>query len=241
MSIPLEAVAVPDAVALIAGTAALAPVWRNELGGVTFRTDDDRYIKWGPRHPELDVAAEAERLRWAGSHIRVPTVLDVGQDATQGWLVTAAIEGRSAVDPHWIARPEVAVPAIGRGLRALHDALPVAECPFDWSVAHRVADAAGRGILLPEKLRTPPPDDLLVVCHGDACCPNTLLDDAGDPVAHVDLGSLGVADRWADISVASMSTEWNYGPGWDEALIAAYGVAPDAARLAYYRALWNAT
>ena len=38
-----------------------------------------------------------------------------------------------------------------------------------------------------------------------------------------------------------MSTEWNYGPGWEDALIEAYGVEPDRERLAYYRELWNAT
>ena len=45
--------------------------------------------------------------------------------------------------------------------------------------------------------------DRLVVCHGDACAPNTLLHDDGRFAAHVDLGSLGVADRWADIAVAA--------------------------------------
>ena len=34
--------------------------------------------------------------------------------------------------------------AIGAGLRALHDALPVAGCPFDWSAAARVARGAPR-------------------------------------------------------------------------------------------------
>ena len=51
----------------------------------------------------------------------------------------------------------------------------------------------------------------------------------------------GSADRWADIAVAAMSTEWNYGPGWEDTLIEAYGVAPDRERLAYYRELWDAT
>ncbi|GAA3923244.1 kanamycin kinase [Microbacterium invictum] len=50
-----------------------------------------------------------------------------------------------------------------------------------------------------------------------------------------------MGDRWADIAVASMSTQWNYGPGWEDALIEAYGVEPDGERLAYYRDLWNAT
>jgi aminoglycoside phosphotransferase len=72
-----------------------------------------------------------------------------------------------------------------------------------------------------------PPVDRLVVCHGDSCAPNTLLTDDGRWSGHVDLGELGVADRWADLAVATWSTEWNYGPGWDKLLLQAYGVPPD--------------
>jgi kanamycin kinase len=78
-----------------------------------------------------------------------------------------------------------------------------------------------------------------VVCHGDACVPNTLLHDDGTFAAHVDLGSLGVADRWADLAVAAWSTKWNYGPGYDRALYDAYGIAPDPERISYYRLLWD--
>ena len=56
---------------------------------------------------------------------------------------------------------------------------------------------------------------------------------------HVDLGSLGVADRWADLAVATWSTQWNYGPGYEDAVLAAYGVTPDAVRTHYYRLLWD--
>ena len=79
-----------------------------------------------------------------------------------------------------------------------------------------------------------------MVCHGDPCAPNTLVDDAGRFTAIVDVGRLGVADRWADLAVASMSLDWNWGPGWQPAFFAAYGIAPDAERIAYYRALWDA-
>ena len=241
MSIPLEDVVVPEKVRELARGASLAPVWRNDYGGVTFRTDDARYIKHGPRNAESSFAGEAERLRWASPHIAVPRVLDEGADGTHEWIVTAALPGRSAVDPRWIADAATAVRAVGEGLRALHDALPVAECPFDWGVPSRIANAQGRGIRVPDALRESPAIDRLVVCHGDACCPNTLVGDDGRWTAHVDLGTLGVGDRWADIAVASMSTAWNYGEGWEDALIEAYGVEPDRERLSYYRDLWNAT
>lgn len=245
MTIPAAPVTVPPRVRELADGAALECVWENELGGLTFRATPalgaSFYVKWGPHHAESTMRGEAERMRWARRFLRVPTVLDQGADDTHEWLITAAIDGRSAVHPRWLAEPEIAVRAVGEGLRLMHDALPVSGCPWDWGVDARIANAAGRGLTVPQELRVPPEIDRLVVCHGDACCPNTLLDAAGRVLAHVDLGSLGVADRWADIAVASMSTQWNYGPGWQDALVEAYGITPDRERLAYYRALWDAT
>ena len=168
-------------------------------------------------------------------------MLERGGDDSHEWIVTVALAGRSAVDPRWIAEPATAVRAVGEGLRALHDALPVEECPFEWSVASRRTNAERRGIRVPDGLREAPPIDRLVVCHGDACCPNTLVGDDGRWAGHVDLGALGTGDRWADIAVAAMSTRWNYGPGWEAPLIEAYGVDPDPDRLTYYRDLWDAT
>ncbi|MDW4572151.1 aminoglycoside 3'-phosphotransferase [Microbacterium sp. M3] len=241
MSIPVSDVAVPEPVRALARGATLTPVWRNDYGGVTFAADDGRYIKHGPRNAESTFAGEAARLAWAAPFARVPVVLEVGGDETHEWMATAALPGSSAVDRRWITDAATAVRAVGEGLRALHDTLPVDACPFDWGVPGRIANAAGRGIRVPDALRDPPPIDRLVVCHGDACCPNTLVGDDGRWSGHVDLGTLGVADRWADIAVASMSTAWNYGEGWEDALIEAYGVEPDRERLSYYRDLWNAT
>lgn len=242
---PDAATPAPPPIRALAPDATLEPVWRNGYGGLTFRATDAagrvRYVKHGPRNAETSMAGEAERLRWAGAFTPVPAVVETGADATHEWLVTEALPGRSAVDPRWVADPAAAVAAIGAGLRALHDALPVEDCPFDWGVPARLRSAARRGIDVPADLREQPPVDRLVVCHGDACSPNTLVGDDGTWTGHVDLGALGVADRWADIAVAVMSAGWNYGPGWDDALLEAYGIRPDPARQAYYAALWNAT
>ncbi|GIH97025.1 aminoglycoside 3'-phosphotransferase [Planobispora siamensis] len=259
--LPDGPVAVPDVIAALAGDDAVTPVWCNELGGLTFRLDGTggvRYAKWvAAGTPEIDLAGEAVRLAWARRWVPVPRVLEHGADAEGAWLVTEAVPGRSAVDPRWSADPVTASAAIGRGLRLLHDALPVDRCPFDWSVERRLARAderiaAGEGpagwspehrhLDLAEaraRLGAPPAIDRLVVCHGDTCAPNTLLHDDGRFAAHVDLGSLGVADRWADLAVAAWSTEWNYGPGYDGVVYEAYGVEPDHGRIAYYRLLWD--
>jgi kanamycin kinase len=254
-------VTVPPFVRRLAAGGRVTPVWRNELGGLTFRLDPAgapagapagrgpaRFVKWSPVATGLDLAAEAVRLEWAGAWTPVPRVLDHGTaddgDGPAQYLVTAALPGRSAVDPRWLAEPATAARALGEGLRALHEALPVAGCPFDWGVRERLgrtAPGAGPDAAERAALADAPDVDRLVVCHGDACAPNTLLDDAGRWSAHVDLGRLGVADRWADLAVAAWSTEWNYGPGYEDLVYAAYGVEPDAERIAYYRRLWAAT
>lgn len=240
-SVPSASTPVPDVVRRLAAGARLEPIWLNGIGGLTFRTDDGRFIKWGPHDIEATMRDEAERMRWARQWIPVPVVLEQGSDADHEWLVTASLPGRSAVDARWHDSPEVTVRAVGAALRAMHDALPVEECAWTWDPASRIANARERGVTVPEELHSPPAVDRLVVCHGDACMPNTLLDDDGRPLAHVDLAALGNADRWADIAVASMSTGWNYGPGWEDVLIEAYGVEPDPTRLEYYRRLWNET
>jgi kanamycin kinase len=259
--IPTGPVPVPDVVTALAGDAAITPVWRNELGGLTFRLDGTggaRYVKWVPAGtPEIDLPGEAERLIWARRWARVPQVLDQDADAEGVWLITAAVPGRSAVEPRWKAEPALAAAGIGRGLRLLHDVLPTDRCPFDWGVQRRlvrvderIASGQGPAGWAPEhqhlglaearaRLGEPPAIDRLVVCHGDACVPNTLLHDDGTFAAHVDLDSLGVADRWADLAVATWSLGWNYGPGFDGVLHDAYGIDPDPERTAYYRLLYD--
>jgi kanamycin kinase len=217
---PSEPVPIPTVVRDIAGGRPIAAVWINELGGVTFEVDDGReYVKVMPPRWTYCLEAEVERLRWAAAYIRVPRVLGAGA----GWLHTAGLAGSSAVDPQWVADPRMAARAIGAGLRLLHDALPVGDCPFGppaW---------VGEG----------PSIDRLVVCHGDACAPNTMIDDDGRCCGHVDLGELGVTDRWADLAVAEWSLRYNYQGDWRGEFFDAYCVTPDQERMDYYLRLWE--
>lgn len=234
----------PPALTSVVGDAEAVCVWHNEVGGLTFRLGGrpGRYLKWAPAGSGMDIAGEVERLRWAAPRTPAPRVLATGTTPDGAWLMTVDLGGTSAVDPRWRDRPVTAARAIGAGLRRLHDALPVEECPFDWSVDSRLAQALAAGTPA-EDVGAPPPIDRAVVCHGDACSPNTLLDDDGRFLAHVDFDASGVADRWADLAVATMSLGWNF-PGGDrleQELLDAYGVDPDPVRTDYYRRLWNAT
>ncbi|WP_042423589.1 aminoglycoside 3'-phosphotransferase [Streptacidiphilus anmyonensis] len=261
---PQEPVEVPEFVVELAAGRPVRAVWRNEAGGLTFQVGTGHtreFVKWAPVGSGVELSAEVARLRWAGGFVTVPEVVGEGADEAGTWIVTRGLPGRSAVEERWRRDPGAAVRAIGAGLRMLHEALPVPRCPFDWSAEARLGVARGRAgageAELPEwsrehlglgsldqaldVLADVPPVDVPVVCHGDACAPNTLVGDDGRFSGHVDLGALGVADRWADLAIATWSTQWNYGPGWERPLLDAYGVEPDPERIGYYRLLWDLT
>ncbi|WP_091741142.1 aminoglycoside 3'-phosphotransferase [Phenylobacterium immobile] len=256
---PPADVAVPAAVRRLAGDRALRPVWLNGQGGLTFEVlgEPSSFVKFVPANSGGSLATEAAKLAWANPHAPSPRVLAFGHDETGEWLETAAMAGLNAVDERWRQDLAPVIAAVGRGLRALHDALPVADCPYSWMAEARreaVRHRAAAGLIIPADWRPElrhlsldealaiiediPPIDRLVVCHGDACAPNTLIGATGGWVGHVDFGALGLADRWADVAICAWSLDWNFGPGWDAAFYAAYGVDPDPDRIAYYRLLW---
>ena len=221
---------IPRAVVEVAAGRTPELVWRNQLGGLTFRIGA-QYLKWSPRAGGVDLDRERVRLQWLAGRHPVPAVAGWGADDEAQWLLTEARPGESAAFATWRARPAEAIRAVADGLRALH-ALPIDDVPGGWardSWVHRAPAALGPR----------PPVDRLVVVHGDACVPNTLIGPTGEWAGHVDLGDLTVGDRWADLAVASMSMDWNFGPGHQAAFFAAYGIEPDEERIGHYRALWE--
>lgn len=272
---PAEPARIPAVVAELAAGGTLRLAWQNASGGLTYEISGGadggdagagpgsgaarRFVKWSPAGSGRSIAAEAARIRWAADFTAVPRILDEGEDAVGAWMVTAALPGSMAAAEPWKSDPAAAVRAIGTGLRALHERLPVASCPFDWSADSRFAIVRARaaaGRIDPDDwhedlrhlgpadravalLADTPPVERAVVCHGDACTPNTLIAEDGGFSGHVDLGRLGVADRWADLAVATWSVGWNYGVEWEGALLDAYGVAPDPERTTYYRMLYE--
>lgn len=214
-NIPDGPVGVPDLVRRWA-LGPLEPVWRNELGGLTFR-DGDRYIKWSTQG---DLGDEEGRLRWAARYTPMPEVIQFETDLQGQILITRALPGAGAVTDRWRAQPAVAVRAIAEGLRSMHETLPAGVCEWIWREAE--GDEADQ-----------------VVCHGDPCAPNTIIRDDGRWSGHVDMGSMGTANRWADLAVCSMSLDWNFGEGWQPLFFEAYGIERDEDRIRHYRALWN--
>lgn len=243
----------------IAG-AELRPVTVGRSGSLVARAvgdgRPDRFVKLvrrGSAAPSL--AAEAERLRWLAGRLAVPEVVLHGGDDEAEWLVTTALDGVDATAPELAVDVERLARLLGHALRHLHDALDPADCPFDGStpvlvdhargrVAHGLVDAGDfepihHGIS-PEELlchvidRQPDPPGDPVVTHGDFCLPNVLFD-GGRLSGFVDVGLVGVGDRYRDLGIGARSVARNLGGGAIGPFFDAYGIEwPDLARVDFF-------
>lgn len=258
MSVPVNAFGLHDWV----------PVTRGESGANVRRSPDGtRFAKVVGAHGVADLAAERDRLAWiSGQDIPTAALLDWQERADGACLVTSTVPGIGA-DRLDATNLERAWVGIGEQVRRVH-ALPLADCPFhEHDLTARITlarDVVGRGAVNPaflsESDRRRDPTEILadlerdlprmlaleardaVVCHGDCCLPNIMVDPETLAVTgFIDLGRLGVADRHADLALltANARETWPDEPTaqrLDLTLVdaAAYGMPFDPDRLAFY-------
>ncbi len=229
--------------------------------------DGEAYAKSGSGILRGDLVAERERLEWlAGTDLPAAEILGWEDDEHTATLTLRTVPGVPISDLSG-SDASPAAESLGRFLARLH-ATPRESCPFERWLAVTVPTArvrADEGLvdeddfdsaredqttqdLMSELLeRRPRAEELemadLVVCHGDACLPNFLIDpESLEVTGMVDVHRLGVADRHLDLALATRSTSDTtlnpaFGPEAAEALVAAYGREADPWRIDFYRLL----
>ncbi|WP_381804788.1 APH(3'') family aminoglycoside O-phosphotransferase [Streptomyces niveus] len=241
------------------------PVTDGESGAGVFRSEDgSRYAKCVPADSVTSLKEERDRVGWLGEQgVPGPRVLDWRVTSDASCLVTSAVAGVPA-DRVPAARLRAAWGSIADAVRRLHE-LPVRQCPFTRDLSGMFAtarDVVARGAVNPEFLpgdqQGTPADELLarlvphleqrlaqeavetVVCHGDLCLPNIILDPETMNVAgFIDLGRLGAADPYADIALllANSRETWadeGQANAADEAFAERYGIVLDRDREKFY-------
>ncbi|WP_042804296.1 APH(3'') family aminoglycoside O-phosphotransferase [Streptomyces sp. C] len=240
------------------------PVTTGESGAFVFRSADaGRYAKCVPVADAADLAAERDRIAWLSARA-VPgqAVLDWYDIDTGACLVTSAVHGVPA-DRLPAEDLRASWDRIADAVRRLHE-VPVSQCPFHRGLDTMVTlarDVVARDAVnpdfLPDEQQHAPPTDLLarltrqvprrreqeagdtVVCHGDLCLPNIVLDPQTlDVSGFIDLGRLGRADRHADLALllANARETWpdeEQARAADAAFAERYGIALDQERLRF--------
>lgn len=237
-------------------------------GAAVYRRDDGAlFAKAGGPPFDREIRAEAARIGWlADAGLPGPRVVEFRSEPALAVLVTTAVGGIPVSDVPGPATA-AAVDVMAGALRDLH-AVPLADCPFDRGLAvtvplARTAVADGAvdlddfdderqgasatalldrllaGLSRAQRLEA----EDCVVCHGDACLPNIMVDpETLSFTGFVDVGRLGRADRYLDLALAtrSIASALNpqFGPALVGRLLSTYGIEdPDDWRLEYYRLL----
>jgi aminoglycoside phosphotransferase len=208
------------------------------------------YLKTG-----VDLRVEHDCLRWLEGRLPAPRVLHYEVVDGLQYLLMTAVPG---VMMHEVGLPyRRRVQLMAEGARMWH-ALPVDECPFDWRLDAHLAraqynvtndlidrddfDPVKRGCsaqsVLDQVRRARPASEDLVVVHGDYCLPNILVDPLTEQLTgFVDVGRMGVADRFVDLALASRSIAFNLGADWIMPFMADYGIPMDRAKYDFFTRL----
>lgn len=241
------------------------PVTAGESGAFVFRgADATRYAKCVPAADVADLTAERDRIAWlSGRGVPGPRVLDWYAGDAGACLVTRAVSGVPA-DQVRAEDLRASWEHIADAVHRLHE-VPVSSCPFHRGLDDVVAvarDIVARDAVNPEFLpleqQHVPPAELLtrlsgeiprrrdqavadtVVCHGDLCLPNIILDPGTLRVSgFIGLGRLGAADRYADLALllANARETWvdeERARAADMVFAERYGIALDHDRLRFY-------
>lgn len=230
-----------------------------ESGGAVYRLHGkpavpDLFLKHGRGSVADDVTDEMARMLWLAAYVPVPAVTHFVRTPDEAWLLMTALDGQTAyqVLQHYPHARDTVVDALADFLRRLHD-IPINECPFNSDHRFRMSRARARidaGLvdvddfdderegwtaeqvwtILHRHLPLAPDP---VVTHGDFSLDNLMMLD-GKIVGCLDLGRVGIADRYQDLAIA-----WHCLGDFDsrlqDRLFARYGIAePDRDALQFH-------
>lgn len=250
---------------LLSDCSVWARVTDGESGAIVLRhVSGERFAKVVSVADAHTLEGERDRIEWLSTTgIPGPSVLDWRTTEHGACLITSAVAGVPAdrLNPAQLAQ---AWPSITDTLHRLHN-LPASTCPFSRTLDEMmglaratVAKNRVHAEFLPQHLIDTPPTVILdglerdlrlrreqeaadtVVCHGDFCLPNILIDPDTSLVAGlIDLGRLGRADPYADIALllANARETWpdeRTARQADHDFASRYGITLDPERLDFY-------
>lgn len=222
----------------------------------------DKVLKIQPETEETK--SECEMLKWLDGKLPVPRILGHASQDGMSYLLMSKMQGKMACDEELMTNPEVVVSALAQSLKRLWE-VDITDCPVRWDLDVKLAIAkenveqglvdvedaepetfgkngfAGPKELLDWLVANRPKEEP-VLAHGDFCMPNIFIED-GKTVGYIDLGRIGIADKWQDIALCYRSLKHNYagvfgGKVYEdfrpEMLFEKLGMEPDWERIRYY-------
>ena len=244
MNNPLEK-SIPESLQNLIADARWVIVTEGESNAQVFRLSvTDRYLKISEKNTRYPVLDEKKRLDWLAGRVPVPEVLHYAENETHQFLLTSALDSLHPMHDKLNWSPQDRIRVLADAARKFHS-LPVSECPFSWRIPEQIE--AARKYINSTKIKThllekqwqhhtpqslfeivlalKPQNEDLVVAHGDLYPVNMRVSSAEKTIlGYIDVGRMGIADRYTDLALIANAIRWHYGAGWIPYFFRAYGI-----------------
>ena len=203
-------------------------------------------------------------MKWLKDRISVPEcICDITENG-KNYLLMSKISGRMSCEDEFMKNPRLLIFTLADAINGLWK-VDISDCPVkndlskvlkeaEYRVANGMVDVDDAepetfgkgGFMDPEELLDwlydNKPDEDLVLSHGDFCLPNVFIEN-GKFSGFVDIGRMGIADRYQDIALCCRSLHHNFSGkfggkiygGFDEnVFFDALGIEPDFDKIRYY-------
>ena len=207
---------------------------------------------------------ESLMMDWLKNRISVPEIICNITESGKNYLLMSKINGKMSCDDEFMKNPKQLVFVLADAIKTLWN-VDISDCPIkndlstvlkaaEYRVEHGLVDVDDAepetfckgGFKDPQQLLgwlyDNRPEEDFVLSHGDFCLPNIFINDDGFS-GFVDIGRMGVADRYQDIALCYRSLKHNFSGkfggksygGFDEKMFFdALGVEPDFEKIRYY-------
>ena len=184
-------------------------------------------------------------LNWLKGKLPVPDVIYQYKEGDQEYLLLSEIPGKVSYEVFSKSDIEVNLGILANGLQKFHT-LSTSGCPRKITIEMMMQHAETRlkqGLISNEtfdvRWKHKSPEELFnevkrlkpktideVVTHGDYCLPNVMIKN-NELSGFVDLGSVGINDRFYDIAAVIWSISYNFGEKWISVFLENYGITQD--------------
>ena len=210
---------------------------RRHIDGLPYSTDEtglsgaavllfpDTVLKIEKHREQQDRAVQM--MHWLKGKLPIPEVVEYVVENGYGYLLMTRIEGEMCCSPYYMEHSDEMITLMAEGLHHLWS-VDTTGCPRERSLelyTERALERIRSGGLSREELlkygfetaeemaewiETHPVKYDPVLSHGDYCLPNLLLKD-GKISGYIDIGGIGVSDRYSDIVDCWNSLKNNFG------------------------------
>lgn len=210
------------------------------------------------------VEATIRMMNWLEGKIPAPKVICHEVWEGKSYLLMSRIKGEMSCHEYYLEHPQELLALLAKALKMLWS-VDISDCPCkrpldellkerEYLVENDLVDIEdtqpetfGEGGFenprqLLEWLRANKPEQELVLSHGDFCLPNIFIDN-DDISGFIDLGDMGVGDKWNDIAICYRSLKHNFDGTYGgkvyedfnaDMLFEALGIKPDWEKIRYY-------